>query len=246
MWMLCLFWNVLLLFSIVTTKIIHYSSMTWIPLSFIAAYTLYLIDQKKIDLSKVLKYLYLGIGVLLSFVFLAIAYLISNNFWLAGKINDKFVADCLRQSLNVSPLAYGTGFLMLAGVVIGFVFLHKKKITEFAITTASSVMLALLIAHFNLLPKVEQVVQGPAIEFYERMQKEKLPLFAFQYQSYGQYFYCRTKDTRKDLPWFIDEKLDFPVYMVVKTDNELIHEFPQFKLIETKGGFSLYKKAAGD
>ncbi|MFT5778855.1 MAG: 4-amino-4-deoxy-L-arabinose transferase-like glycosyltransferase, partial [Crocinitomicaceae bacterium] len=36
MWMLCLFWVVLILFSITTTKIIHYSSMTYVPLSFLA------------------------------------------------------------------------------------------------------------------------------------------------------------------------------------------------------------------
>src|SRR5262249_42718142 len=38
-WMLILFWVVMLLFSIVKTKIVHYSSLTYFPLSFLAAHT---------------------------------------------------------------------------------------------------------------------------------------------------------------------------------------------------------------
>ena len=51
-WMLCLFWVVLILFSIVTTKIIHYSSMTWIPLSFMAALTVYKVSLSEYDFKK--------------------------------------------------------------------------------------------------------------------------------------------------------------------------------------------------
>src|SRR5690606_30973789 len=36
-WMKYLFWVVMVLFSIVTTKIVHYSSMAYLPLSYLAA-----------------------------------------------------------------------------------------------------------------------------------------------------------------------------------------------------------------
>ena len=38
LWMKTLFWVVLILFTIVSTKIVHYSSMTYLPLSFLAAF----------------------------------------------------------------------------------------------------------------------------------------------------------------------------------------------------------------
>lgn len=241
LWMLCLFWTVLILFSIVTTKIIHYSSMTWIPLSFVAAYTLYLIDLKKLEMARVYKFIYLFSGIVLSAIFIAIAYLIQHRYWLADQINDRFVADSLRQSLNFSPIAYSTGILLLAGVVIGFIFLSRKRIAAFVITTATSVMLSLLMAHFSLLPVVEQITQGPAIEFYERMQEEQVPLHSFQFHGYGQYFYCRTEKTYGDLNWFLNEEHDTPVYFVAKTDNDLIKTL-DFKKIEEKGGFVLYRR----
>lgn len=241
LWMLCLFWTVLLLFSIVTTKIIHYSSMTWVPLSFVAAYTLYLVDRDKLKLSNFSKYLYLVVGILLSFVFIGIVVLISNNYWLADQINDRFVADSLRQSIHVSPLAYLVGLLLLAGTIIGFIFLHKKKISSFAITTAASIMLSLTVAQFTLLPVVEQITQGPAIYFYEKIGKSGHQLASFQFKSYGQYYYARSKRQQEEFNWFLQSNHEEPVYLIVKTDNDVIQAYKHFKLVEKKGGFQLYR-----
>jgi len=240
-WMLCLFWTVLLLFSIVTTKIIHYSSMTWVPLSFVAAYTLYLVDLGKIKLSNFSKYLYLIIGLLISFVFIGLVVLISNNYWLANQINDRFVADSLRQSIHVSNLSYLVGILLLAGVVIGFVFLNKRRIYAFAITTASSVISALTVAQFTLLPVVEQITQGPAIQYYKEIGASGHPLASFQFKSYGQYYYARTKDQQEEFNSFLQTNHKEPVYLIVKTDNDVIKEYPYFELIDKKGGFQLYR-----
>ncbi len=41
LWMLILFWVVLLLFSIVKTKIVHYSSLCYFPLSFLGVYAVH-------------------------------------------------------------------------------------------------------------------------------------------------------------------------------------------------------------
>ncbi|MFN3940330.1 MAG: ArnT family glycosyltransferase, partial [Chitinophagales bacterium] len=46
-WMLIMLWTVLLLFSLVNTKIIHYSSMTYFPLTYIAALVLYQLHTKQ-------------------------------------------------------------------------------------------------------------------------------------------------------------------------------------------------------
>ena len=43
--MQCLFWVVLILFSIVKTKIVHYSSLCWLPLTFLSAYSIESIYQ---------------------------------------------------------------------------------------------------------------------------------------------------------------------------------------------------------
>lgn len=244
MWMLCLFWCVLILFSIVTTKIIHYSSMTWVPLSFVAAYSLYLIDLKKIALSRFVKWGYLVLGVLLSVAFLAIAYFIANNYEFAEKITDPFVAASLRQDINLNPLGFAVGGILLVGTVTGFILLRKSKIGAFALTTAGSVMIALLIACYTLLPAIEQFAQGPAIEFYERSEREGIKIVTFQYKSYGQYFYAKTEERREEMDWFLISDTDESLYLVAKQGNEWLSEKFKFELVECKGGFCLYKRYA--
>ncbi len=241
LWMLCLFWTVLILFSIVTTKIIHYSSMTWVPLSFVAAYTLYLVDLQKVKLSVIAKYTYLVLGILLSVVFIGIAYLLIEHYWLADQIKDRFVSDSLRQDIDVNPLGFGSGIVLLAGTVFGFIFLHKKRITAFVITTAASIMFTLLIAQYTLLPNIEQFTQGPAIEFYQRMEREDRPVVTFSFKSYGQYFYRKTDEHVKDMDWFIVTPYPTPMYFVVKTDNDYIDRY-NYELVEQKGGFRLFKR----
>lgn len=242
LWMLSLFWTVLILFSIVTTKIIHYSSMTWVPLSFAAAYTLYLFEQGRIKLPSFLKYLYLSLGILLSLAFIAIAYLLMDTYSLADSVKDRFVAACLRQDISLSPFAYGTGILLLAGVIAGFVFLQRKNITAFALSLSASIMTAFVIAYYTLLPAIEQVTQGPAIAFYEQLGKENAPVVTFQFKSYGQYFYAKTPEKRGDLQWFIVAPYDRPVYFVNKADNDFLEEQFKYELVDQKGGYRLYKR----
>ena len=241
-WMLCLFWVVLLLFSIVTTKIIHYSSMTWIPLSFIAAYALYLVDQKKMVLPKFARLGYLVLGILIGLVFLAISFMIKNNYWFADQISDPFVAASLRQSIHLSPIAFGVGGIILLGVFMGYVYLKREKMAAFAFTAAGSIMFALLIASFTLLPSVEKFTQGPAISFYKRSHLEKIPIISFQFKSYGQYFYAQTDNHVEDLEWFIVSPHDTPLYFVAKQGNTWLSEKFKYELVECKGGFCLYKR----
>ena len=51
-WMKILFWVVMILFSISTTKIVHDSSMSYLPLSYLAATYLFNISEKKLEVKK--------------------------------------------------------------------------------------------------------------------------------------------------------------------------------------------------
>jgi 4-amino-4-deoxy-L-arabinose transferase-like glycosyltransferase len=242
LWMICLFWVVLLLFSIVTTKIIHYSSMTWIPLSFVAAYSIYLVDQKKIALPRFTLWGYLGLGLIMSSIFIAITILIANNWWLANHIDDPFVSSSLRQNIELHPLSYVIGFLLLFGVIIGFIFLKRSNFGTFAIINASSVMAAFLIACFTLLPTVEQFTQGPAIAYYKRSHEDGIPVVSFQFKSYGRFFYSKTDKHLEGLDWFLSVPNETPLYFVSKQGNDWLSRKFKFDLIDCKGGYCLYRK----
>lgn len=59
-----LFWLVLILFSIITTKIIHYSSLCWFPLTYFAAYHTYRVHTNRGNNLIIQKLLLFFIGVI--------------------------------------------------------------------------------------------------------------------------------------------------------------------------------------
>ena len=62
-WMLILFWVVLVLFSIVQSKIVHYSSLCYFPLTYFAALTLLQLEERKIQFNNWLRAGLIVVGV---------------------------------------------------------------------------------------------------------------------------------------------------------------------------------------
>src|SRR5690606_29905660 len=65
-WMVILFWVVLILFSIVKTKIIHYSSLAYFPLTFLAASFIYKAHKGQMKWNKWISTLIIVLSVLIS------------------------------------------------------------------------------------------------------------------------------------------------------------------------------------
>ncbi|MBK6410272.1 MAG: hypothetical protein IPF78_11350 [Flavobacteriales bacterium] len=108
--MLILFWVVLILFSIVKTKIVHYSSLTYFPLTFLAALQLErLWNGGKATLWS--RLLMGAIGTLFALVTLVLPYLGMHPELIAPLLkNDAFFQG------NLMANVHWTGWEALAGV----------------------------------------------------------------------------------------------------------------------------------
>ena len=95
---------------------------------------------------------------------------------------------------------------------------------------------------FFVLPKVEKITQGPAIEFYKSIEGEECYVDTYGYKSYAQYFYFKKpfSDFHKNMKWFLSGEIDKPVYLVSKSTNVELDSHPNFTLIQKKGGFRFY------
>ncbi|MCK7559286.1 glycosyltransferase family 39 protein [Chitinophaga sedimenti] len=89
-WMWILFFVVLLLFSIVTTKIVHYSSLCYFPLSFLAALFVYRLAEGKLSLRKWQVGLLIFIGCLLGLLIALLPLVGLYKAELIPHIGDKF------------------------------------------------------------------------------------------------------------------------------------------------------------
>jgi len=183
------FWVVMILFTIVSTKIIHYSSMAYFPLSFLAAQEIHRIySGKKIELWKNL--LIAFVGFLLPLLLIGLIFIFTyHSAWLSFVIKDVNFLSMLNQNLHFGGWEWVIPLLMLLAT---FVLLRMNKIgvikSLFIFMVLTSSTFALL--GMFVLPKVDHFVQGSAISFYQSISKEKKYVTTVGYKSYAHYFYA--------------------------------------------------------
>ena len=243
-WMLVLFWVVLILFSITTTKIIHYSSMTYAPLSFIAALVIYRAFKGEFVIKKYISLIFLVIGVIVSVIMIVLPLLLSEKSWLLSKIDDPFVIGSIESSQAWTAIDSLGGFVFLIFLIASFVFLRKGKLGNMILMSAAGTGLTLLIILYTVMPKVDSMTQGPVISFYEEIAGEDCYIETY-YKSYAPYFYARTtsgSEQSHNRAWLVEGEIDKPVYMITQISNLGLESYPEIKLIKVEGGFRFYRR----
>lgn len=242
-WMLCLFWVVLILFSIVKTKIVNYSSMTYFPLSYLAAVTV----TEFIQVGKMqMKKFFLIMGVILSLPLILVPFVIQNKQMLMPLLEkDPFAQDTL--SILELPLwTAGIGLFFLVGIIVSYVYYYHDKIRTGVLVYSLTCAVTLNWGLYSLVDPIEEAVQGPAIDYYSRFAGKDVYLHTVGFKSYGRIFYFekrpeQSKYTEREL---IEIKNpDKPVYFVSKTgsNHDLVNR-TDVELLEKRGGYYLYKK----
>ena len=194
--MMCLFWVVLILFSIVKTKIVHYSSLCWLPLTFMAAYAIESFNNRIFRFKWYAIFSILVFGLVIGSAFIALPVImvtpnLKMNFIAA--IHDNFskqnmMVDGGWQYTDVLP-----GILLIVSLIV-FTFLAFKKRTvqAFGLLLAGNVMFVSMAA-ILLVPKIERHTQGTAIQYLESFKGKDVYVFHVGYKSYAPYFYGQTQ-----------------------------------------------------
>jgi hypothetical protein len=98
-----------------------------------------------------------------------------------------------------------------------------------------------------VVPKIEDISQGAAIDFYKRHQQEDAYFTTLGFKSYAHLFYGNVRaenektKSEKDLATGNIRK---PAYFVVKIQqrDEFMSNYPELKQIGSKGGFVFLKR----
>ena len=244
-WMLCLFWVVMILFSIVETKIVHYSSMAYFPLSFLAAEYVFKISENPSVQKKYLRALFLIFGCVFSLLLTMVPLFAYNKEIFYPYITNPFALDSLKTNVEWGGFEFLIGMGYFAAVIVAFVFM-KKNPYESTIIICYSTAFCLLFYLPLVVPKIEGYSQLPAIEFYEELQGKDVYVKPLGYKSYAHYFYFRqpyeNNKQRMDEQWLLHGKIDKPVYFVAKSTYKRNDDMAHLKKIGEKGGFVFYKR----
>lgn len=247
--MMILFWVTLMLFSIVKTKIVHYSSLCYLPLTYISALSIKDILQRN-SISKTMS-ISLGFGIMLWTIMLLIVPIIGLNLQaILPLIRDEFARMNLTAPVewNGYELLIGIMYAIIASVALFFIASHRN-ITKGIIMLGSSTTFALMSFLPVIAPKIEGYTQGSPIAFYESLKSQDILIYPTAYKSYAHLFYSG-KLPPKDFPNYerpSDEELmngasEKPVFFMAKLKRakELSND-SRVEQIKELHGFTVFR-----
>jgi len=271
-WMAVLFWVVLILFSMVKTKIIHYSSLCYLPLTFLAALVMESCRVQRIQYRRS-NAVFVGlIGFTVAIAFFALPLLLGTSLkaGFIASLRDPFAAANLNQTILWPWYTYSAGAVMFIIIALSVYWLWKRELEKAFPTLFGGTLIALQLFLLLGVPRLEKYTQAPAIEFLENIQTDDAYVETLGYKSYAQYFYGRIQpvgdtlslriysDTTRyryegqasrDIPnqqfknWLIHGKIDKPAYFISKIQaREDFEAQENLEVIGEKGGFVFYKR----
>jgi 4-amino-4-deoxy-L-arabinose transferase-like glycosyltransferase len=253
--MFCLFWVVLILFSITSTKIVHYSSLCYFPLTMAASFGMNnwieSIEKKSwIDIG------ISGIGGLLSLVFILLP-IVGNNINLIRPLTaqDPFAFANMDAVVDWNIFHFLPAVLLVSSLIY-----WKRRVKNFdslELKNENTLFGFLLLqglfifsAMALVVPNIEGYSQKAAIDFYSSLKDKDALVYPHQFKSFAHLFY-----SGKIVPNSVDAKIkddhdmfnsrssnkDF--YILTKiNDTMLISEKKEWKKVYSKNGFVGYKK----
>lgn len=239
--MFCLFAVTLVVFSIVKTKIIHYSSLCYFPVTFFGALGWNKIEQTG-KASIFFKLIFGLTGFLFALAFLLVSQIEKIKNWIFQniEIKDPFALANFKQNIEWGGYEWLPGLLMFLVMVVLFVKTGWK--------TRFKVMFPLIFAAFwsaivMITPRVEKYSQGPAIAMYEMIgnQYPGVVVYPYGFKSYAHLFYSRKKPGMGN-DWQEEMQKGHKVFVVTKVihEEEFQNKFPSMKPVMRKGGFILW------
>ncbi len=168
-WMQILFWVVLIIFSIVKTKIVHYSSMAYFPVTFLGAYYAYRLIEDNRPFGKWFKVLYLVIASAIGVALTALPWVALNKEYIlsSGIIKDVFAAENFKAPVAWSGVESLIGIVFLAGHY--FVIFARRPVAKKVVASFLITLFTVNLASVVITPKIEGYSQRAAILFYKSL-----------------------------------------------------------------------------
>lgn len=245
-WMWILFWVVLILFSIVKTKIVHYSSLCYFPLTALAAHRIAVLWEDRRAPTSPVRILLAVLGIILAIAITALPIIGLNKEHLAPLIDDPFAVANLQAAVPWGYAEVGWGILYLAGLCTAFWWMRKNfRRGAIALAAVQTVIIFVSIAHFT--PKIEGYSQRAAIHFFKGVRGKDVYVRVLGYKSYAHLFYTQKQPqanlTSYDESWLLSGPVDKPTYFVAKiTAADQYRTMPQLEVIGEQAGFVFFRR----
>lgn len=246
-WMNILFWVVLILFTIVKTKIVHYSSMAYFPLTFFAALTVYKLMESKIKINRIALTLLIAVAFFWAAFLSALPVIDAYKYLIidSGIIKDMFASANLTADVKWTFFEPFIALLFLTTVIRAAFNLNKKakkSITALGLATIGFIIFFIYI----VTPRIELYSQNAAIEFFKSKKGEDVYVRNLGYKSYAPLFYSEKSKQSSMISQdtLLSGYITKDAYFVFKNTrkDEIFSKHPNLKLIKEENGFVFAKR----
>lgn len=245
--MIIWFWVIMVLFSIVKTKIVHYSSLTYFPASFLAADLVYRWIQHR-EGPRWDTWVLLGIGTLLWGLAPALINFGSANLgWLSATIKDPIASKAMLAEVSWTGWEWLIGAGCLISILVFLFQLYQRHYLKALWLQAVTSLVFLNLMFVFVAPKLGMHLQGAPQQFFTNLKDQTVYVLPARYKSYLPYFYAQTKPPSApdvyNSDWLIHGKIDRDVYVSVQAhreDEAFRQQFRTFERIGEEDGFVFY------
>ena len=238
LWMLVLFCVVMVVFSAVTTKIVHYSSLAYLPLTYLAARAL---NQRFEENSPRLSGLQVGallaLSTLLSAVFCIVPWAFMHKEWLLGlsTFRDVYLRAAMSRDIQWLGVEPYIGAILLASTIVTLVTIRSRPRVAIASLFGGGILMLTLFLPL-VAPRIEAYTQGAALDFYESLRGKRQTVEPLSMKSYAHLFY-----THKSADLVATE----PAWYVCRINNIDEWKADSSKTaVDTAGAFVIFRRTA--
>ncbi len=224
-----------IVFSLVTTKIVHYSSLCYIPISFLGAQFL----SNKILFTRFQKILFSILALIITLLLFTAPFVF--NYLLN---HNHLIKDGFTKATLVKQIAwpYWLGLIALLPL-FGYVLFYKKASNYLLYCLLN--ILFIQTALYAYAPRGEQIAQAKLIELIEKY--SKMGKVNTYHYCYSKYFYGQTKETilknaSSEIEYLSKNNCKF--FIVVRNKDEqdfMIYNKGHVQLIEMQDGYMVYE-----
>lgn len=208
--MLILFFVVLGIFTMVKTKIVHYSSLCYFPLTYLATYSVFKLISGEYKMKKYFNIGFISLSILLGVIFTLVGLINVLKPILIKNIKDEFAVGNLQADVHWQGWEWMIGISFILVSLICFYQVRKGK--RNALNYLYVYYLIFIITAINTFtPKIEQYSQHAAIEFYKAVGEKGFYVETSGFKSYAYLFYSGKRPEQNQNPdaiRYVEEALD--------------------------------------
>lgn len=236
---------VLLIFTLVGTKIVHYSAMAYFPITFFAADFFHQWIYNRKYIYPRIGGLFLAIGVVIGSALTIMPWVMLHKALWVPLIKTQAIRDALGLSVIWNYWDSMPGLIYIIGIGIAYYYFLQFRLVPFMVTFMCINICTLALFFIRIAPKVEAYMQKEMVDFCKACKGKDLYLTTIGFKSAAPLFYAdQPKSLKKpDIAWLLEGTIDKPcLFILYKSDSALLEPYKDITCIKDAGCFAFYKR----